>query len=163
MNCQNPMLNNVIYIYSFTTCLPVLSQDLHPSVMTLTSHTFVHLLRIPVLFFLLFPPFTLPPQPHTPYPPSSVLPHNFIWKTSYMVTRACQLSAAPGMTDELMDGAGWAGQQGASVGRWTARSSLARARECIKNLPGEVGTRTKTRESWRPLNRHSNPPMAKCF
>lgn len=111
-------------------CLLVLSQDLHPSVKTLIPHTFVHLLRIPALFSLLFPPFILPPQPHAPYPPSSVLPHNFNWKTSHMVTTACQLSTAPGITDQLIDCAGWAGQQGPSeadeqlVSHWPEQVSV---------------------------------------
>ena len=144
-------------------CLPVLNQDLHPSVITLIPHTSVHLLRIPAPFSLLFPPSILPPQPHTPYPPSSVLPHSFIWRTRHMWTTACQLSVAPGITGQLMDGARWAGQRGPSVSRWTARSSLARARQHTKSLPGGVETRAKIQESWRPLNGHRNPPTAEHF
>lgn len=149
MNCQNPVLNNIIYIYTFTICLPILSKDFHPSVMTLIFlHAFVHLLRIPALFFLFFPPFTLPPQRHAPYPPSSVLPCNFIWKTSHMVTRACQLSTAPGITDQMRGGAKWAGNQGPSVGRQTASSSLTRIREHTKKSPW--GSRNKN-ENTRKL------------
>lgn len=84
-NYQKPVIDNVVYIYFFTTHPSVLGQDLQPNVTILISHTFLHLLRIAESqnlspFFLLFPSFTLPPQPCAPYPPCLVLPHNFIWK-----------------------------------------------------------------------------------
>lgn len=77
---------------------------------------------------------------------------------SHVVTRACQLSTVPGITDQRTEGTRWAGQQRPSVheGTWTVCSSLARAIEGVKNLPA---TRTKTQESWRPLYKYFNPTM----
>lgn len=110
------MLNNVIYIYSFTNCLPDFSQDFHPSVITLISNTFVQLLGIPAPFFLLFTRFTLAPQPHAPYPTISVLPHTFIWNNCHVVGRSCQLSTAQGY-HRSVDEWCWMGRAGRTCRR----------------------------------------------
>lgn len=76
------MINSVSSMYTLTH-IPVLRQDLHPSGVTLISNIFAHLHIILALFFLLFPPFIQSPQTHGPYPSNSLLPHTFIWRTSY--------------------------------------------------------------------------------
>lgn len=135
-NYQKPLIDNVIYIYLFTTHPLVLGQDLHPNVTILISHTFLHLLRISALFS-----FSFHPLPYLLNPVLLILLVLSCPTTlsgSHVVTRACQLSTVPGITDQRTEGTRWAGQQRPSVheGTWTVCSSLARAIEGVKNLPG---------------------------
>lgn len=97
-NCQNSMLKSMSFTYTLTP-ISVLSQDLHPSAMTLISHVPAQLHRIPTLFSLLLLPFI-----HLPYPPSSLLPHTFVWRMQVLqYVGFVLLSALPGVVGQLLD------------------------------------------------------------
>lgn len=119
------------------------------------AHTFLHLLRISALFFFSFHPLLYLLNPVLLI--FSGLSCSTTLSGRHMITRACQLSTVPGITDQLMEGA-----------RWAARTFSRHMNSVFLTVWGnrvygkslwKIGPRTKTQENWRPLNKYSNPPM----
>lgn len=124
-------LSTFLYHTSFS-----FKQALLHGVTILISHTFLHLLRISVHFF-----FSFHPLPYLLNPVLLILPGLSCSTTlsgSYTVIRACQLSTVPGATDQLMEGARWAGQQGPSADTPTGWGNRA-----YQKSPWRIGTEPK--------------------